>query len=75
MCNWIIVAQRASGDVFRCHILRLVLSLGELMSRGAKARRNFRQLERLVRTHAVGYLINKYKFTLSPQTISEYLRE
>jgi hypothetical protein len=31
------------------------------MSRGEKARRIFRQLERVVRTHAVEYLINKYK--------------
>jgi hypothetical protein len=31
-----------------CHLLRFVLSFGELMSRGEKARRNFRQLERVV---------------------------
>jgi len=35
--------------VFSCHLLRFDLSLGELMSRGVKARRNFRQLERVVR--------------------------
>jgi hypothetical protein len=44
------------------HLLRVDLSFGELMSRGRqirrflvdeKARRNFRQLERPVRTHAV----------------------
>jgi hypothetical protein len=34
--------------VFSCHLLRSVLSFGELMSRGEKARRIFRQLERLV---------------------------
>jgi hypothetical protein len=43
------VAHRASGEAFSCHLLRFVLSLGELMSRGEKARRIFRQLERLVR--------------------------
>jgi hypothetical protein len=35
--------------VFSCHLLISVLSLGELKSRGEKARRNFRQLERVVR--------------------------
>jgi hypothetical protein len=35
--------------VFSCHVLRFVLSFGELMSRGEKGRRIFRQLERLVR--------------------------
>jgi hypothetical protein len=34
--------------VFSCHLLRFVLSFGELMSRGEKARRIFRQLERVV---------------------------
>jgi hypothetical protein len=31
------VAHRASGDAFSCHLLRFVLSFGELMSRGEKA--------------------------------------
>jgi hypothetical protein len=31
------------------------------MSCGKIVRRNFRQLERLVRTHAVEYLIDEYK--------------
>jgi hypothetical protein len=41
-----------------CHLLSFVLSFGELNSRGAKARRIFRQLERLVRTQTVKSLIN-----------------
>jgi hypothetical protein len=43
-----IVAHRASGDALGCHLLRSVLSFGEFISRGEKARRIFRQLERLV---------------------------
>ncbi len=35
--------------MFSCHLLRFVLSFGELMSRGEIARRNFRQLVRVVR--------------------------
>jgi len=34
--------------VLSCHLLRFVLSFGELKSRGEKARRIFRQLERVV---------------------------
>jgi hypothetical protein len=29
-CGWIIVAHRASGDVFSCHLLCFVLSSSEL---------------------------------------------
>jgi hypothetical protein len=45
---------RAGGDALNCHLLRSVLSFGELMSRGAKAPRIFRQLERVVRVQAGG---------------------
>ena len=59
MCRWIIVVHRASGEALSCYLLRFVLSFGEFMSRGEKARRIFRQLERVVRTHAVEWFIDK----------------
>jgi hypothetical protein len=49
--------QLRVGSLLRVPVLYDVLVIS--FSRGEKARRIFRQLERVVRTHAVEYLNNK----------------
>jgi len=46
--DWIVVAHRASGDDLYFGELCFAIMCGEARARGGEARRNFRQLERLV---------------------------